>query len=64
MPTMTIMNPYVGMANAVPDSRMPRRFSAVSTATAATATPTLCSADERHDRAEVGHARTRPTPPR
>jgi hypothetical protein len=44
MPTMTIRKPYVGMANAVPDSRSPRRFIAVSTATAVTATPTLCSA--------------------
>ena len=32
------------MANAVPDSRRPRRFIAVSTTTAATAMPTLCSA--------------------
>ena len=44
MPTITMMNAYVGMANAVPDSRRPRRLSAVSTATAASAMPTLCSA--------------------
>ena len=30
MPTITIMKPYVGMANAVPDSRRPRRLIAVS----------------------------------
>ena len=34
------MNAYVGMANATPASRMPRRFIAASTATTVTATPT------------------------
>ena len=38
---MTITKPYVGMANAVPDSRSPRRFIAVSSTTAVTATSTL-----------------------
>ena len=56
MPMMTIMKPYVGIANAVPDSRSPRRFIAVSTATAITATPTLCSATNGTTDAEVGHA--------
>jgi hypothetical protein len=46
MPMMTIMKPYVGMENSVPDSRRPRRFSAVSTITAVIATPTLCSATQ------------------
>ena len=32
------------MANAAPDSRMPRRFSAVSSTIAPTANGTLCSA--------------------
>lgn len=38
---MPAMKPYVGMANALPDSRTPRRFSAVSTATITTEASTL-----------------------
>ena len=38
------MNPYVGIANAVPASRMPRRLMAVSTSTTITAAPTLWAA--------------------
>jgi hypothetical protein len=34
----------VGIANAVPDSRIPRRFAAVSSTMATTAKRTLCSA--------------------
>ncbi len=34
------MNPYVGTANAVPDSRTPRRLAAIRSRTAATATVT------------------------
>jgi hypothetical protein len=41
---MTMMNAYVGMENAVPDSRRPRRFMAVSKATAPIAMPTRFSA--------------------
>jgi len=44
MPTMTMMNAYVGMANAVPDSRRPRRLSAARMVTAAIAKGILCSA--------------------
>jgi hypothetical protein len=38
------MNAYVGIANAVPDSRTPRRFIRVSTTTSTTARATLCGA--------------------
>ena len=41
---MPIMNAYTGMAKAVPDSRIPRRFTAVSSTIAPTANDTLCSA--------------------
>ncbi len=44
IPTMTTMNAYVGMANAVPDSRSPRRLTAVSRTTAPTAKMILFSA--------------------
>jgi hypothetical protein len=36
------MKAYVGIANAVPASRMPRRLIAVRTMTTKTATATLC----------------------
>nr|CRL73559.1 hypothetical protein CPGR_01121 [Mycolicibacter nonchromogenicus] len=36
-----IMNAYVGTANAVPDSRMPRRLAAATTTTVPTANATL-----------------------
>jgi hypothetical protein len=41
---MPIMNAYTGTANAAPDSRMPRRFTAVSSTIAPTANHALCSA--------------------
>ncbi len=44
MPMTTIMKPYVGMANAMPESCRPRRLTAVSRATATTAMSTLWSA--------------------
>ena len=37
-----IMNAYVGMANAVPDSRIPRRFADARIRIARTANTTLC----------------------
>jgi hypothetical protein len=46
MPIITIMNPYVGIANAAPDSRMPRRFIELNTKIAITAMATLCSATQ------------------
>ncbi len=39
-----MMNAYVGMANATPDSRTPRRFSAITSRMEATQKNTLCSA--------------------
>lgn len=39
-----IMNAYVGKANAVPDSRMPRRLAAATNTTVPTANTTLWSA--------------------
>src|SRR4051812_48910320 len=44
MTRMPRMNPYVGIAKAFPDSRMPRRFNAVSTETITMDASTLCSA--------------------
>jgi hypothetical protein len=41
---MATMNAYVGTAKAVPDSRTPRRFAAISSSTAVTATVTSCPA--------------------
>ncbi len=38
------MNPYVGIANTVPDSLTPRRFTNVRTAIIPTDTPTACGA--------------------
>ena len=52
MPTITTMNAYVGMANAVPDSRRPRRLSAVRMAIAPIAMADLV----------LGHVRHTPTP--
>ncbi len=42
MTYMPIMNAYVGIANAVPDSRIPRRFNDANTRIATTANHTLC----------------------
>ena len=39
---MPIMKAYVGMANAVPDSRRPRRFAEARIRIAMTANNTLC----------------------
>ncbi|GAA3100554.1 hypothetical protein GCM10020001_016640 [Nonomuraea salmonea] len=41
-PRTAIMNAYVGMAKAAPDSRMPRRLTTVSRTTMAMATAGLC----------------------
>ncbi len=41
MPRIMIMKPYVGIANAAPDSRTPRRFIEASTTIAMTAMATL-----------------------
>ncbi len=43
IPRMPNTNAYTGMANSVPDSRTPRRFTAASTAMASTANSTLWS---------------------
>src|SRR3954451_21066348 len=40
------MKAYVGIANAVPDSRKPRRLSSMMTSTMATASSTSCPANE------------------
>lgn len=39
-----MMNAYVGIAKATPDSRTPRRFNAITNRMAATQKNTLCSA--------------------
>jgi hypothetical protein len=44
MPSTPTTNAYVGMAKTVPDSRMPRRFISVSSATMPSAAATLFSA--------------------
>ena len=50
------MNAYVGMAKAVPDSRMPRRLSSVMTRTTPTASSTRYGREGRHSGQEVRHA--------
>ncbi len=52
------MNAYVGAANARPDSRSPRRFTAVSSTTIPTQIDSVCgarpgNADTRFDTPEV-----------
>ena len=44
MTNTTTMNPYVGTANTIPDSRTPRRFMTASSATKPTAIGTACGA--------------------
>ena len=42
IPMMATMKMYVGIANSAPDSRTPRRFSAVRSTTSPTASGTSC----------------------